>query len=215
MLTPLFFGYEATRMAIDPLFLLPDGSWVVGDVQLEIDEQALFRHPELLSLVERRAHAYGDVRLRRQRGLVHTILDDTGPVAVLANGAGLGDLIVDELGARQVSTHSVTAADATAFDGDADKLGYFLEWAAAKNSVRLLLIAVTGDAVDLAACGKALATAIEGRPDVASSIVVRFLGSGAGTAGAALQQAHPDLHLEPMLDAAFDTIAERLSDPPA
>lgn len=219
MLTPLFFGYEATLMEVDPLFLLPDNSWVIGDARLALDEQALFRHPELLSLVERRTHAYGDVRLRRRRGLAHHIFDDAGTVAVLANGSGLCSFIADELLARDVPLHSITTADAIAFDSESDNLDYLLDWLADASDIRCLLIAVTGDGVDLPGCGKALARAVThartNRPGAMPTIVVRLLGAAAGTAGAGLQQAHPALHLEPMLAAAFDHIAERTVEPPA
>lgn len=219
MLTPLFFGYEATLMEVDPLFLLPDNSWVVGNVRLALDEQALFRHPELLSLVERRVHAYGDVRLRRRRGLAHHILDDAGTVAVLANGSGLCSFIADALLARDVPLHSITTADAIAFDGDSDNLDYFLDWLANSNHIRCLLIAVTGDAVDLTGSGRALTRALvqasTKRPGAAPTVVVRLLGAAAGTAGAVLQQAHPALHVEPMLETAFDYIAERTAESPA
>jgi len=212
MLTPLFFGYEATLMAVDPLFLLRDSSWIVGNVRLALDEQSLFRHPELITLVERRVHAYGDVRLRRRRGLAHHVIDDAGAVAVLANGTGLGALIVDELLSRNVPLHSSTTADAIAYASDSDNLDYFLDWVAGASGIRCLLIAVTGDAVDLADCAKALAQALAKRAGDTPSVVVRLLGSGAGTAGAILQQAHPAVHLEPMLETAFDHVAERAAD---
>lgn len=212
MLTPLFFGYEATLMEVDPLFLLADDSWIVGNVRLALDEQSLFRHPELITLVERRVHAYGDVRLRRRRGMAHHVIDDAGAVAVLANGKGLGALIVDELRARNVPVHSSTTADAVAYASDTDNLDYFLDWIADTSGIRCLLIAVSGDAVDLADCAKALAQALAKRTDETPSVVVRLLGSGAGTAGAVLQQAHPAVHLEPMLETAFDHVAERVAD---
>jgi len=203
MLAPLFFGYEATLLEIAPLMLLSDGGWAVGDVRLAIDEKALFRHPELLSLIERRDVAYGDVRLRRRYGVDYRVIDPDGAVATLTAGSGYGAFLIDEMKAEGLSPYNVMEAGLTALSGSEETLEYLLDTFAAAAALRCLLVAVVGDLVDLPAFAHRFAAALANRPDFKLPIVARFIGAGAGAAGAILEQAAPATEVEPALEAAI------------
>ena len=183
-LAPLFFGYEATLLEIAPLMLLSDGGWAVGDVRLAIDEKALFRHPELLSLVERREFAYGDVRLRRRYGIDCRVIDPEGAVATLTADGGYGAFLIDAMKAEGLSPYNLMQADATALNGAEDTLEYLLDTFSAAASLRCLLVAVVGDHVDLPVFAHRFATALTNRSDFKLPIVARFNGARAGGAGA-------------------------------
>ncbi|MEW6201055.1 MAG: ADP-forming succinate--CoA ligase subunit beta, partial [bacterium] len=81
-----FFEIDATLAEINPLCLTPDGEFVAVDCKIDLDDNALFRHPELKELkeeseedeIEREAH---------RRGLAYVRLD--GEIGVIGNGAGL------------------------------------------------------------------------------------------------------------------------------
>ncbi len=92
----VFRRYDAELTEINPLVLTPEGP-VAADGRLNVDDYALFRHPELPvveegSELERRARAMG---------LAYVQLD--GDIAVMANGAGITMATLDilqELGGR-------------------------------------------------------------------------------------------------------------------
>jgi len=214
-LAPLFFGYEATLLEIAPLMLLADGGWAVGDVRLAIDEKALFRHPELLSLVERRDVAYHDVRLRRRHGVDCRVIDPGGTVAILTADAGHGAFLADEMKAQGLSPFNIMDAGLTTLSGSADALEYLLGIFAAAPSLRCLFVAVVGDQVDLPAFAHRLAAALAAKPDLKLPIVARFLGTGAGAAGAILEQAAPATEVEPDLEAAIARAAGLAAGPGA
>ena len=203
MLAPLFFGYEAVLMEIAPL-LLSDGGWTVGDVKLAIDENALFRHPELLSLVERRDYAYRDVRERRRFGVDYRVIDPDGTVATLATGAAYGAFLIDEMKARGLSPYNVMGGGLATLNSSDEPLDHLLESYEAAASPRCLMVAVVGDVVDLPEFAHRFAAALTKRPDFKLPIVARLVGAGAGSAGAILEQAAPAIQVEPALDAALD-----------
>ncbi|GAC1574010.1 MAG: ADP-forming succinate--CoA ligase subunit beta [Candidatus Dormibacteria bacterium] len=85
---------DATTAEINPLVLTPEGLLVAADGKLETDENADYRHRELLAEVER--DALGDDNRSgedpyeveaRKRGLTYVHLD--GHVGCIGNGAGL------------------------------------------------------------------------------------------------------------------------------
>lgn len=214
LLTPLFFGYEALELTIDPLMLLGDGGWAVGGARLALDENALFRHPELVSLVNRREHAYRDIRLWRRYGLEHRIVDSQGSVAVLANGRGSCAYIANELNRRGLSTYSVTTANTSALGTESEAIESWLDWLGNAETVQCLSISIAGDAVDLMAFAQKLSQTLSERPAFALPAVVRLLGDSAAAAGAMLQQAHPLVHIEPIIGTALDLVSEHIAGSP-
>ncbi|MFN2450998.1 MAG: ADP-forming succinate--CoA ligase subunit beta [Candidatus Dormibacteria bacterium] len=87
-------GLDAVTAEINPLVLTPEGRLVAADGKLETDENADYRHRDLLAEVER--DALGDDNTSgedpfeveaRKRGLTYVHLD--GYVGCIGNGAGL------------------------------------------------------------------------------------------------------------------------------
>lgn len=213
MLAPLYFGYEAALLEIDPLMILADGSWAVGDVHMALDENALFRHPELISLVERRPYAYGDVRQLRADGIDHRILDVHGTVATIVAGAGHAAQLLDALTARGLRPYNFMDAGRAALDGAPERMIAAIDLLEAAPSPRCVLLAAGDGVVDLAAFAAQLAAAFDARPGFAKPLVARLAGVRAGAAGAILQQAYPAAHIEPDLDAALDAVSRAAGHP--
>ena len=207
MLAPLYFGYEAMLLQIDPLMVLRDGSWAVGDVRLAIDENALFRHPELISLVERRDYSYGDTRRLRRYGIDYRVLDPNGTVGMIAFGAGLAAALLDELIGRGAMPYNFMDAGRAAHGALDEALAAALGWLQDGAALRCILVAAGDGAVDLTEFAAQLAAALAGRPGFRTPLVARLTGTGAGAAGAILQQAYGPIQLEPQLDAALDLVA--------
>jgi succinyl-CoA synthetase beta subunit len=84
---------DAMLLEINPLALLEDGSLMALDCKLEIDDNALVRHPDLL---ERYRSMLSPPELRaRELGVSYVPLD--GNIGVITSGAGLGMATLDLL----------------------------------------------------------------------------------------------------------------------
>jgi succinyl-CoA synthetase beta subunit len=91
----LFFRYGAKLVEINPLALTADGKVIASDAKVELDDDALFRHPEfaewqkVLPLDE-------DETLATKAGLgIRNFRRFGGNVGTLANGAGLAMATMD------------------------------------------------------------------------------------------------------------------------
>lgn len=91
----VFLGLECELLEINPLILTTNGELVAADAKVVVNDDALFRHPEIPGPsgpeddLERTAGAVGITFLR---------LD--GDIGVIANGAGLTMATMDALSAR-------------------------------------------------------------------------------------------------------------------
>lgn len=83
---------EAELTEINPLVVTRDGRIIAADARLNIDDNALYRHPELKELKD-----YTEVdqteRIAEEKGLNFVKLD--GNIGVIANGAGMSMATMD------------------------------------------------------------------------------------------------------------------------
>ncbi|MBY0382545.1 MAG: ADP-forming succinate--CoA ligase subunit beta [Xanthobacteraceae bacterium] len=89
-----FIELDTSLIEINPLAVLRDGSFQALDVKMVLDDNALFRHPDLAALrdeddIDEREH-------QAQRHQLNFVSMD-GNIGVVANGAGLGLASVDLL----------------------------------------------------------------------------------------------------------------------
>ena len=87
-----FVGCEAMLCEINPLIVTPEGDVRALDSKFTVDDNALFRHPDLAELRDLGA-ADPLEALAREKGVTYVKLD--GEVGVLGNGAGLTMSTVD------------------------------------------------------------------------------------------------------------------------
>ena len=88
----VFRVYDAELVEINPLAITAEGKVVAADARLNIDDHALFRHPELESL--RLEHFENPLeREGQKRGLNY--VDLKGNIAIMGNGAGLVMSLLD------------------------------------------------------------------------------------------------------------------------
>jgi succinyl-CoA synthetase beta subunit len=87
-----FVATEAMLCEINPLIVTPDGEVRALDSKFTVDDNSLFRHPDIAEL--RDAAAADPLEaLAREKGVTYVKLD--GEVGVLGNGAGLSMSTVD------------------------------------------------------------------------------------------------------------------------
>ncbi len=88
----LFKQYDAKLVEINPLFLTKDGKYVAGDARMSIDDDALFRHPELAEMGIEKRHEEGEMTEREKKAREWEIpyLDLEGDIGMFPGGAGFG-----------------------------------------------------------------------------------------------------------------------------
>jgi len=93
----VFRKSEATIAEINPLALTTKGDYLALDAKMEIDDSALFRHPELKISPEDRIASPLEKK-GRQIGVTYVELD--GEVGIISTGAGLGMATMDIINQR-------------------------------------------------------------------------------------------------------------------
>jgi len=88
----VFAAIDASLAEINPLVALPDGTLEAIDAKVNIDDNALFRHPELDELRDPSADEPAETEAR-EKGLSYVKLD--GSIGCIVNGAGLAMATMD------------------------------------------------------------------------------------------------------------------------
>jgi len=91
-LLKLFRTYDAKLAEINPLVELTDGSLVAADSRMSLDDDALFRHPDLKDIGIEKRHEEGEMTLRERQASEWGIpyLDLDGNIGMFPGGAGFG-----------------------------------------------------------------------------------------------------------------------------
>jgi len=163
---------DASLVEINPLVLLEDDRVVALDAKVTIDDNALWRHPDLAELAEQ--FPIDDVQARaNEKGLQYVKLD--GEVGIIGNGAGLVMSTLDvvaQAGARAANFLDVGGG------ASADQMATSLEVVLSDPAVKVVLVNIFGGITrcDLVAHG--VLEALE-RVEARVPIVVRLDGTNA------------------------------------
>jgi succinyl-CoA synthetase beta subunit len=88
----LFKQYDAKLVEINPLILTKEGKFIAADARMSIDDDALFRHPELSEMGIEKRHEEGEMtereKIAREWGIPYLDLD--GNIGMFPGGAGFG-----------------------------------------------------------------------------------------------------------------------------
>ena len=188
---------DGTLVEINPLVQLEDGGAVALDAKVTIDDNALFRHPDLEEL--RTAFPIDPVEARaKEKGLQYVKLD--GEVGIIGNGAGLVMSTLDvvaQAGARAANFLDVGGG------ASADQMATSLEVVLSDPAVRSVLVNIFGGITRCDLVAEGILGALE-RVDARVPIVVRLDGTNAEQGRRLLAEADAsNLHPEAtMLDAA-------------
>ena len=188
---------DATLVEINPLALLTDGRVVALDSKVTIDDNALWRHPELEGL--RATFPIDPVEARaRDAGLQYVKLD--GEVGSIGSGAGLvmATLEVVELAGAKPANFLDVGGGASA-----EVMAVSLEVILSDPSVRSVLVNIFGGITRCDVVAQGILEALE-RVVPTVQIVVRLDGTNAPEGRAILAEAnHPRIvPAETMLEAA-------------
>jgi succinyl-CoA synthetase beta subunit len=93
----VFRNYDALIAEINPLARTSKGDYLALDAKVEIDDDSLYRHPELALSLDSRIPNLLE-RKGREIGVTYVELD--GDIAIVASGAGLGMASMDIISRR-------------------------------------------------------------------------------------------------------------------
>ena len=172
---------DASLLEINPLVVTTDGKLIALDAKLDLDDNALFRHPELSEL---RDASQEDERehIAHQHGLNYIHLH--GNIACMVNGAGLAMATMDI-----IKLHGGAPANFLDVGGGAtaDKVSEAFKLILSDPQVEAVLVNIFGGIVrcDLIAEGILQAISVV---DVTVPIVVRLEGTNAAEGLALIEQ---------------------------
>jgi succinyl-CoA synthetase beta subunit len=190
---------DATLVEVNPFVLLRDGTVMALDAKVTIDDNALFRHPDLADLadtfpvdpIEKRAKA---------AGLQYLKLD--GEVGVIGNGAGLVMATLDLV--KQAGEQAEAANFLDVGGGaSAEVMATSLEVILSDPNVKSVLVNIFGGITRCDLVARGMLEALE-RVTPRVPIVVRLDGTNAEEGRRILAEAnHPKIvPAETMVDAA-------------
>jgi succinyl-CoA synthetase beta subunit len=192
-----FVGSDAMLTEINPLIVTPDGQVKALDSKFTVDDNALYKHPDIAEMRDLDAYA-PEERAAREKGVTYVKLD--GEVGVLGNGAGLVMSTLDVValaGGRPANFCDLGGG------GDAEGVVDALEIISADPQVKSILFNIFGGITRCDEVARGILQAL-GSMTIEDPIVVRLDGTNADEGRQLLQDAAPpNLHVEPtMLDAA-------------
>jgi succinyl-CoA synthetase beta subunit len=173
---------DATLVEVNPLCLLKDGSVVALDSKVTIDDNALFRQPELAAL---RAEFPVDPTQAKanEKGLQYVKLD--GEVGIIGNGAGLVMSTLDvvtQAGGKPANFLDVGGG------ASADLMATSMEVVLSDPSVRSVLVNIFGGITRGELVAQGILEALQ-RVEARVPIVVRLDGTNAQEGRRILEQA--------------------------
>jgi succinyl-CoA synthetase beta subunit len=176
---------DATLVEVNPLALLADGGVVPLDAKVTIDENALFRHPDLADYP--RAFPLDPTEARaKEKGLQYVKLD--GEVGIIGNGAGLVMSTLDLV--QQAGGAAANFLDVGGGAG-ADMMATSLEVILSDPAVRSVLVNIFGGITRCDLVAQGILEAL-GRVEPKVPIVVRLDGTNAEEGRRLLTEADHD-----------------------
>jgi succinyl-CoA synthetase beta subunit len=130
---------DAETFEINPLVETREGDFIAADARLVIDDNALYRHPDMAKILDESEELSADELRARKRDLVYVELD--GDIGILGNGAGLVMATLD-----LVHFYGGRPANFLDIGGGAtmDRVAYGLDILLSNPRVRVVLINVLG-----------------------------------------------------------------------
>ena len=192
-----FVETDSMLAEINPLIVTPEGEVKALDSKFTVDDNALYRHPDIAEMRDPEAYP-PEERAAREKGVIYVKLD--GDVGILGNGAGLAMSTVDvvaHVGGRPANFCDLGGG------GDAEGVVDALEVITRDPQVRSIFFNIFGGITRCDEVARGILAALD-RMDISQPIVVRLDGTNAEEGRRILAEANrPNVHPEAtMLDGA-------------
>jgi succinyl-CoA synthetase beta subunit len=199
-----FVDFDAMLCEVNPLIVTPAGEVRALDSKFTVDDNALFRHPDVAEMRDVEA-ADPQERLAREKDVTYVKLD--GEIGILGNGAGLVMAtldVIDQVGGRPANFCDLGGG------GDAQGVVDALEVITSDEQVQAILFNIFGGITRCNEVAEGILTAL-GQMTIKHPIVVRLDGTNAAEGRQMLvEAAPPNLHVEEtMLSAAEKVVSLR------
>ena len=197
-----FVESDAMLCEVNPLIVTPDGEVRALDSKFTVDDNALYRHPEIAEMRDLAA-ADPQERLAREKDVTYVKLD--GDVGILGNGAGLVMSTLDVI--AQVGGRPANFCDLGG-GGDAEGVVDALEVITSDDQVRSIFFNIFGGITRGDEVARGILEALE-RMGIEKPIVVRLDGTNAEEGRRMLAEAAPaNLHVEETMLFAAERAVE-------
>ena len=197
-----FIETDAMLVEINPLIVTPDGIVRALDSKYTVDDNALYRHPDIAAMRDVEA-ADPQEQMARERGVNYVKLD--GDIGILGNGAGLVMSTLDVValaGGRPANFLDVGGG------AQADEIVTAMEVLLSDDKVRAVLFNVFGGITRCDEVARGVLAALE-RLDVKVPIVVRLDGTNDVEGRQLLADAAPpNVHVEQTMLGAAARVVE-------
>lgn len=166
----LFIDYECELAEINPLALTPDNRLLALDTKMIVDDNALYRHPELISKGELRTLSRDEVKAK-EYGFDYIELE--GDIGIIGNGAGLTMATMD-----LVHLYGGKPADFLDIGGGAraDRVKEALKILLKNRRVKVILINILGGITRCDEVASGIIRALE-ETRISKPLIVRLTGT--------------------------------------
>jgi succinyl-CoA synthetase beta subunit len=198
----VFVNEDATLVEVNPLLITKGREVVALDAKVTIDDNALFRHPDVAEMRDLSAEDPQE-RMAKERGLTYVKLD--GSVGILGNGAGLVMSTLDVV--AQAGGTPANFLDAGG-GSKAEAITSAVEVILSDEKVKAVLFNIFGGITRCDEVARGLIEAFEQiKPDV--PFVVRLDGTNDQEGRALLAEANlPNVHTEATMLGAAEKVVE-------
>jgi succinyl-CoA synthetase beta subunit len=197
-----FVETDAMLVEINPLIVTPDGELKALDSKYTVDDNALFRHPDIGEMRDLDALP-PEERMARERGVTYVKLD--GYVGILGNGAGLVMSTLDVVAGAGGQPANFLDVGGGA---QADEIVTAMEVLLSDPNVRAVLFNVFGGITRCDEVARGILAALD-RLDVKVPMVVRLDGTNDVEGRQLLADAAPpNVHVEETMLGAAERVVE-------
>ncbi len=194
-----FTGSDASLAEINPLVVTPDEQVWAIDAKINIDDNALFRHPDIEAMRDPSGET-DDLRRAREMGLSYVKLE--GDVGCIVNGAGLAMTTMDVIkyyGGEPANFLDIGGSSSP------EKMQTAIDIITSDPNVKSILINIFGGITRCDDVARGLVAALKER-SVGLPLVVRLTGTNAEEAGQIL--AEHEMKSAETMDEAVEKVVE-------
>ena len=200
-----FVGSDASLFEINPCLHTADDRILAVDAKVSLDENALFRHPDLAAMRDTTEEDPTEVEAQSY-GLNYVNLD--GNVGCMVNGAGLAMATMDIIKLSGGSPANFLDVGGTA---DAARVEQAFRIILKDDNVKAILINIFGGIVRCDRVAQGIVDAYKNMGNITVPIIVRLQGTNADIAKTIIDNSGLEVQSAILLQEAADKVKEVIS----
>lgn len=183
-----FIAFDALIIEINPLVLTMQKEFLALDIKMSVDDNALYRHPELALLYDSSQLSFYEAKAK-EHDLAYVSLD--GDIGCLVNGAGLAMATVDIIGHYGGKPANFLDVGGSA---SAEKIAEGFKLLLSDPKVKAILVNIFGGIMNCATLAEGIIFAAK-QMAVKIPLIIRLVGTNADKGKKMLQES--DLNIIP------------------